>query len=412
MALTVKQIENFKPKDKDYKASDEKSLYLLVKKNGGKYWRMNYRWGDKQKTLALGVYPEISLREARDERDEARKLIRNNVDPSTLKRSMRDARKDAAENSFEAIGREWLAKEQDSWSPAHAKKQYWLLEKNLFPYIGRHPISEITPPTLLAALRKTESRGALETTRRVKQVAGQIFRYAVATGRCERDPSADLKGALQTPQTVHYAAITEPADVGKLLTMIDGYSGTATVRNALLLAPLVFVRPGELRYMEWSEVDFEERQWRLPAEKMKMKQAHIVPLSNQAIEILQDQHELSGRWQYVFPSERSKKRAMSENALNAALRRMGIAKEEMTAHGFRAMARTLLDEQLGFPPHIIEHQLAHDVRDPLGRAYNRTKHLPERIEMMQKWADYLDNLRGLAKSDNVIILEPKGEISL
>lgn len=326
----------------------------------------------------------------------------NGTDPSAVRRAEKMARVESGANSFEVIAREWFAKEQSNWSPAHVKKQLWLLENNLFPYIGKAPISSISPPTLLDALRRIESRGALETTRRAKQVASQVFRYAIATGRAERDPSTDLKGALKTPKTSHFSAITEPKAVGKLLNMIDEYEGTPTVKAALQLAPLVFVRPGELRHMEWEEISFDDAEWRLPAKKMKMKQPHIVPLSRQAIDILREHELLTGKWQYVFPSERSKKRAMSENALNAAMRRMGISKEEMTTHGFRAMARTLLDEELNFAHHLIEHQLAHEVRDPLGRAYNRTKHLPHRKDMMQAWANYLDQLRLISTSNNVI----------
>lgn len=403
MALTDTKIRQSKPKDKIYRLSDEKGLYLEINPNGSKYWRHKYRFGGKEKRLAYGVYPEITLKQARAKRDDARKLLDNGTDPSAVRRAQKAAQMESGANSFEVIAREWFAKEQSNWSPAHVKKQLWLLENNLFPYIGKDAISNITPPTLLAALRRIESRGALETTRRAKQVSSQVFRYAVATGRAERDPSADLKGALKTPKTRHFSAITDPKEVGQLLNMIDAYEGTATVKAALQLAPLVFVRPGELRHMEWQEINFDYAEWRLPAEKMKMNQPHIVPLSCQAVDILQEQHLLTGKWQYVFPSERSKKRAMSENAINAALRRMGISKEEMTAHGFRAMARTLLDEELGFAHHLIEHQLAHEVRDPLGRAYNRTKHLPQRREMMQKWANYLDLLKHQAKTANIVV---------
>ncbi len=402
MPLTDTAIKQAKKQGKDYWLTDEKGLRLLVKKSGSKYWRLKYRYAGKQKTLALGVYPEISLKAARAKRSEARKLLEKGSDPGTVKRDNKNSLLDASQNSFEVIAREWYAKEKPGWSPAHIEKQLWLLETNLFPYIGREPISKITPPTLLAALRRIESRGAHETARRARQVAGQVFRYAVATGRAERDPSADLKGALRAPTVQHFSSIVTPNEVGALLLILDGYAGTCTVRAALQLAPLVFVRPGELRHMEWSEINWKASEWQLPASKMKMKQPHIVPLSKQSLSILEEQKLLTGNWRYVFPSERSKQRPMSENSVNAAMRRMGISKDEMTGHGFRATARTLLDEVLGFVHHLIEHQLAHDVRDPLGRAYNRTTHLPQRKEMMQKWADYLDNLKEQARGGNVI----------
>jgi integrase len=402
MGMTNTGAKQASPRDKDYKLSDEKGLYLLVKKNGRKYWRMKYRYASKEKLLSIGVYPEVSLKEARQKRDDARKLLADHIDPSDNKQNLKRSRHEAAANSFEIIALEWFTKEKPIWSPAHIKKQIWLLEKNLFPYIGSEPISNITPPILLAALRKIESRGANETARRARQVASQVFRYAVATGRAEHDPSPDLKGALQTPKTKHFAAITDPKKIGPLLLALEGYEGTQTVRAALQIAPMVFTRPGELRQMEWDEIDWDQAEWRIPEHKMKMKQAHIVPLCRQAIEVLEEQHLFTGRWQYVFPSERSKQRPMSENAINGALRRLGLSKEEMTGHGFRAMARTLLDEVLEFPHHLIEHQLAHEVRDPLGRAYNRTTHLKQRRDMMQKWADYLDSLKAQAKGNNVI----------
>jgi integrase len=267
------------------------------------------------------------------------------------------------------------------------------MERDLFPWIGKRPISEIKAPELLGALRRVESRGALESARRLKIIAGQVFRYAVATGRAERDPSGDLKGALAPPQERHHAAITDPKDVAPLLRAIDGYQGHFVVKCALRLAPLFFVRPGELRHAEWAEIDLDEAIWNIPAHKMKMKQAHIVPLCKQAVEILTELKKLTGASRYVFPSGRTYARPMSENAILAALRRMGYDKDTMTGHGFRAMARTILDEVLQVRPDFIEHQLAHAVRDPNGRAYNRTAHLIERRKMMQTWADYLDGLK-------------------
>lgn len=393
MPLTNVQIKQVQPKEKDFKIYDEKGLFLLVKRNGAKYWRFKYRFSGKEKYMAFGVYPEVSLKDAREYRDKARSLIRDDLDPMDERKKRRLAIENAHSNDFEIIAREWFAKEKDAWADSHIKKQLGLIENNLIPYLGQLPIREITPPILLDCLRKIEARGALETARRTKQVSGQIFRYAIATGKADRDPSFDLKGALKTPQTRHFSAITEPKQFGDLLRSIDGFDGTAVVATALKLAPLLFVRPGELRHMEWTEIDFDKREWRLPAEKMKMKQPHIVPLATQAIHLLETIQPLTARWQYVFTGERSRRRPMSDNALNAALRRLGYTKEEHTTHGFRASARTLLDEELEFDAKYIEHQLSHEVRDPLGRAYNRTKHLSQRKEMMQSWADYLDRLK-------------------
>ena len=392
MPLTNIQCKEASPKEKDYKLSDGKGLYLLVTKKGSKYWRLKFRFARKEKVLALGVYPEVTLKEARNKTYLARKQLEDGIDPAATKRAKKLSLLQAAANSFEVIAWEWFEKEKDSWSPAHVKKQKYLLEKNLLPYLGKLPITDITPLVLLDCLRKAESRGALETARRLRQVAGQIFRYAVVTGRAERDPTADLRGALKPPKVRHFPAITDPKRLGELLRAIDGFEGTPTVAIALKLAPLLFVRPGELRKMEWAEIDFEAKEWNIPATKMKMNQPHLVPLSDQAIELLKEIEPITGRWQYVFPSERSRRKPMSDNTLNAALRRLGYPKEEVTAHGFRATARTLLDEALGYQPHLIEHQLAHEVKDTLGRAYNRTKHLTLRKEMMQHWANYLISL--------------------
>ncbi|MDA1372723.1 MAG: integrase arm-type DNA-binding domain-containing protein [Proteobacteria bacterium] len=390
MALTNTSCKQAKAGPENYKLYDEKGLYLLVDKSGRKYWRQKYRYANKEKLLAHGVYPEVSLKDARDKTLSARKLLADGIDPSAERKARKQATIQSSENSFEVIALEWFAKEQIHWSPAHIKKQKGLLENNLLPYLGKLPISETTPTALLDCLRKIESRGALETTRRAKQVTGQIFRYAIATGRADRDPSADLRGALKTPKTSHFAAITEPQAFGALIRAIDSFQGTRTVAAALKLAPMLFVRPGELRHMEWTELEFDKCEWLIPAEKMKMREAHIVPLSHQAVAILQELKPLTGRWQFVFPGERSRRLPMSNNTMNAALRRLGYSKEEVTAHGFRASARTLLDEVLGFEPHLIEHQLSHEVRDSLGRAYNRTKHLKQRKEMMQIWSDYIE----------------------
>jgi integrase len=367
-------------------------LYLLVTEKGHKWWRFRYRFDGKEKLLSLGTYPEICLADARTRRDEARKQIAHGIDPGALRKAQRQAETEATE-TFEVIAREWHAKFSQTWAPSHAATTISRLQRELFPWVGSRPINEVKAPELLMALRRVESRGALESARRLRIICGQVFRYAVATGRAERDPAADLRGALPTPNERHHAAITDPKEVAPLLRALDSYQGGFVVMCALRLAPLFFVRPGELRHAEWAEVDFGEAIWTIPATKMKMKQSHIVPLCRQAVEILEELKQLTGASRYVFPSGRSSTRPMSENAILAALRSMGYDKNTMTGHGFRAMARTILDEVLQVRPDFIEHQLAHAVRDPNGRAYNRTAHLVERRKMMQLWADYLDGLK-------------------
>jgi integrase len=391
------QVKNAKPRDKDYKLSDGHGLYLLVTPTGGKLWRLQYRYAGKQKLLSFGAYPSISLADARQRREDARKLLANSVDPGEVRKAQKAATVAETENSFEVVAREWHNKFSGSWSSSHAETTLRRIELDAFPVLGAKPIEEIKAMDLLTMLRRIESRGALETAHRVRTICGQVFRYAVATGRVERDPTADLKGALPPYKKGHLAAITDPKEVIPLLRAIDGYQGSFVVKCALQLAPLVFVRPGELRQAEWSEFDFDTAEWNIPAERMKMKVAHLVPLSTQAVEILRELQTLTGNSRYLFPCHRSFARPMSNNAINAALRRMGFEKDEMTGHGFRAMARTILDEVLQVRPDFIEHQLAHAVRDPNGRAYNRTAHLSERKKMMQQWADYLDKLKTGAK---------------
>jgi len=394
MALTDTKVKQTKPKEKDFKLSDSGGLFLLVKKNGSKYWRLKYRIAGKEKLLSIGVYPTVTLKQARKARDHAKEQLEEGVDPSQAKKAKKAERVEALENNLEAIAREWHKQQALTWSPGYSDKVMRSMERDLFPYVGTLPLDDITPPQLLAVFRRVEERGATESAHRLKQTAGQIFRYGVATGRAQRDITPDLKGALAAHRKKHFPAITEPARVGRLLNMIDAYEGTPTVRAAMRLAPLVFVRPKELRHAEWSEIDFELAEWRIPGSKMKMGEDHIIPLSRQAIEILKEQEMLTGRWEgYVFPSARSPRRPMSDNAILSAFRNMGISKDEMTGHGFRAMARTLLDEVLEERVELIEHQLAHAVKDSLGRAYNRTTHLPKRKEMMQRWANYLDQLR-------------------
>jgi len=395
MPLSDIKIKAAKPTDKDYKLGDEKGLFLLIKKNGSKYWRLKYRYGGKEKLLAIGVYPEVTLAAARAKRDEARTLLANDIDPMLHKQANAAARINSAANSFEVIAREWFTK-RGKKSDSGDKRLLALLERDLFPYLGNRPISEITPPELLQSLRRIEARGAVETAHRAKQYAGQIFRYGVATGRAGRDPSNDLRGALATPKETHFAAITNPDEVGQLLAAIEGYKGTPPVQAALKLSPLLFCRPGELRHLEWKEINWDEQRIELSAEKMKLRKPHIIPLSDQAQKILRELHPLTGTGKYVFPNPRGSSRPLSDNGVRTALRTLGFTNEQMTVHGFRAMARTLLDEKLRFPIEWIEHQLAHAVRDALGRAYNRTSYLEQRTEMMQKWADYLDDLRAKA----------------
>jgi len=399
MPLTDAKIKTAKPQDKDYKLADEKGLFLLVKKAGGKYWRLKYRYRTKEKLLAIGVYPDVSLAQARAERDTARALIAQDTDPMTQRKTEKAAKLLAGANSFDVVSREWLAKRGPKSESGDARLNR-ILEKDLSPYIGSLPISEITPPELLSALRRIEARGALETAKKAKQTAGQVFRFAVASGLAERDPSADLKGALQQTKVTHYAAITEPKEVGRLMVAIHTYQATPAVMSAIKLAPLFFCRPGELRKLEWSEVNFEERRIEIPAKKMKQEEPHIIPLADQALVILENQYKVSNNSRYVFPNARTLSRPLSENGIRTALRTMGYTNEQMTPHGFRAIARTLLDEVLGYPPDWIDHQLAHAVRDTNGRAYNRTKHLENRRTMMQSWADYLDTLR--LEIDNVV----------
>ncbi|MCU7865515.1 MAG: tyrosine-type recombinase/integrase [Candidatus Thiodiazotropha sp. (ex Lucinoma borealis)] len=390
MALTDTAVRNAKSKEKDRKLFDGGGLFLLVKPNGARYWRFKYRFHGREKLLALGVYPDVTLKSARDKRDDARKQIADGIDPSEARKAEKAARNN--ENSFEAIAREWWRNRAWNWSESHSSRIMLRLENDVFPWIGTKSIGEITPAELLTVLRRVESRGSIETAHRIHQSCGQIFRYAVATLRAERDTSADLKGALPPVSKKHFASITDPKKIGELLRAMDGYQGAFITRCALQLAPLTFVRPGELRHAEWAEIDLDKAEWRIPADKMKMKTVHIVPLSTQAIAVLNEIKPLTDSGQYVFPSVRSLKRPMSENTVNAALRRLGYTKKEMTGHGFRSMASTILNEQ-GWYKDAIERQLAHTEGNSVRAAYNYAEHLPERIKMMQWWADYLDGLK-------------------
>jgi integrase len=391
LTLTDTEIRKRKPEQKPIRLYDERGLYLEISPAGGKWWRLKYRCGGKEKRLSLGIYPEVSLKDARDRRDEARKLIAVGIDPSEHRKATKAASVDRASNSFEVVTREWFAKFSTEWAPSHRDRIIRLFERDIFLIIGGRPVSDVTAPELLTALRRIEARGAVDTAHRARGICGQVLRYAVATGRCERDPSGDLRGALPPVKEKHFAATTDPSKLAGILRAMDGYNGDLIVRCALRLAPLVFVRPGELRAAEWKDIDLDAAEWRYTVTKTDVP--HIVPLCRQALEILRELEPLTGHGRFVFPGARSSSRPMSDNAVLAAMRRMGIAKEDMSGHGFRAVARTILDEVLGFRPDFIEHQLAHAVRDPLGRAYNRTAHLPERRQMMQKWADYLDKLQ-------------------
>ncbi len=392
MALTDTFVRQVKWKDRPAgeKHADAGNLYLLVKP-AGKYWRMDYAFAGKRKTLALGVYPAVSLALARQKRDRAKGLLAHGIDPGTAKREEKQAQAEAAANTFEAVATEWLGKTAADRKPITQAKVTVLLNKDVTPFIGHLPIASIKPKDLLdMVLRKLEGRGAVDTAHRVRQLCGQVFRYAVATGRAERDIAADLRGALAAKQETHYAAVTEPKALGALMRAIHGYVGLPVTVAALKLSALTFVRPGELRGAEWEEIDLDTREWRIAAARMKMGVAHIVPLSDQAVQILEGLKPLTGHGRFVLPSVRTGERPMSENTVNAALRSLGYSTEMHTAHGFRATARTVLDEVLGERVDLIEHQLAHEVKDPNGRAYNRTAHLPARREMMQRWADYLD----------------------
>jgi integrase len=381
-------IRNARPHAKPYKLADGDGLALLVNPNGSKWWRLRYRFAGREKMVSLGVYPEVGLKQARERRLAARRLVADGIDPS----AKRQAERISQDNTFEAIAREWLAMQAKKLSAGTLGRERDRLEDFVFPYLGRRPIAQVTAPDLLGALRRIEARGTHETAHRTRAVCSRVFRYAIATGRAERDVSADLKGALAPAVTRNFPAITEPARIGELLRAIEGYSGQRAVHGALRLAPYVFVRPGELRQAEWVEFNLEAAEWRIPAERMKAREAHLVPLSLQAITILRALEPITGAGRYLFPSLRTAARPISNNTINAALRRLGYDKDQMTGHGFRSMASTCLNEQ-GWHPDLIELQLAHAERNQVRAAYNKAQRLPERRKMMQSWADYLDVLR-------------------
>lgn len=407
MPLTATEVKQAKPKEKDYKLTDSGGLYLLVKASGSKYWRMAYRFGGKQKTLAFGLYPDLSLADARSMRDAARQQRALGMDPSEVKRNTKLEQHAASTNSFTAVANEWYTKQANHWAPATAKKRRALLDNDLIPFLGNRGVNELQTFELLKCLQRIEARGAIETAHNGRQALNQIFRFAKQTQRCRENPATDLTGALKKKETQHRAAITDPVEFGKLLVKIDQYKGSHIIRTMLALAPLLFQRPGEIAAMEWAELDLENKLWNIPRtkkkERNKREDDHLVPLSDQAVALIQDMKPLTGRGKYVFYNQHDHAKHASPESVNKALRTMGYdTAGDQSFHGFRASARTMLDERLGFRVDWIEHQSGRRVVDPMGRAYNRTKHLEQRAGMAQAWADYLDDLRQQALSGNVI----------
>ena len=396
--LTEAQVRAARVQDKPYKLYDLNGLYLKVVPSGARLWRLKFRRAGKEKLMALGPYPQISLRRAREKRDALRLQLGAGVDPTARVQAL----KLTAAGTFAAIATEWLERQRPAFAQATWVKAQWTFHDLIFPYLGSRPIREISAPEILAVCRRLEARGKHETAHRTKQRCGQVFRYAIATGRAERDPSADLRGALTSVRGKHHAAIVEPAQIAQLLRALHAYCGQPATETALKLAPLLFVRPGELRAAEWAEFDFQAAEWRIPAARMKMRIAHVVPLARQAIVLLKDLQPVTGRSRYVFPCLRSRERPMSEVAITAALRRMGYSKDQMTWHGFRTLASTSLNEQ-GWHPDLIELQLAHQERNEVRAAYNRAQRLVERRAMMQAWADYLDSLRVGAPAQGAVL---------
>ncbi len=389
--LTDTQCRNAKPKGKPYKLTDGGGLYMKVAQ-AGKYWRYNYSYNEKQKTFSIGVYPDVGLKLARERHQQARELLLNGIDPSEHKQEAKAAELALTENSFERVAREWYDKFSSKWSKQHAANIKTRLESDLFPFIGFRPVAEIEPPEILKCLRRIEERGALDSARRAKTTAGQVFRYAVSIGKATRDPTPDLKGALPPPDRKHFAAITDPQQVGQLLRDIEAYHGSSETVTALRLSAYLFQRPGEIRMMQWAEINFESAQWIIPAERMKRRKEHIVPLAKQPLKLLEAIRPLTGYSRFVFPARTNIDAPMGQNTLGGALRRMGYDSDTMTAHGFRSTASTLLYEK-GYPADVIEKQLAHTVGSTIRQAYDRSQHMEQRTAMMQQYADYLDSLR-------------------
>ncbi|MBQ1784260.1 MAG: integrase arm-type DNA-binding domain-containing protein [Gammaproteobacteria bacterium] len=400
MALTVAACKNAAPKDKPYKLTDERGLYLEVAPGGAKYWRLKYRFAGKEKRLAFGVFPEVGLADARAKRDEARRLLADGQDPAAVKKAQRQAVIRDTTNSFRAVAERWLAVRQQEWAPKHTRTVEQRLAGNILPWLGDKPIHQISTPDVAEVLERAAKRGAIETAHRLAHIIKGVFAYAEAAGVVQTNQIGAITKTLPSRQPKHLAAATTPAELAPMLRAIDGYHGTFVVSCALKLAPLLFCRPGELRHMEWAELDLEAGEWVIPGAKLKGltvrksdRDAHLVPLSHQAVEILRQLQPLTGRGRYVFPSARDSKRPMSDNAVLSALRRLGIEKSEMSGHGWRATARTIGAEVLNFRPDLLEAQLAHTVKDANGRAYNRTTFAAERRDMMQRWADFLDSIK-------------------
>lgn len=400
-SLSATAVDKAKPREKKYKLAAGGGLYLEVMPTGAKYWRWKYRSGGVEKRVAFGVYPEVSLAAARQRRDAARTEFSSGIDPANARRARKLANRVAVANSFEALAREWFETKSGEWVDLHAGKVGKWLEQHVYPVIGPTPIAELDAPAVLAMLRRLVTRGTLNTAGRVRETVSAVFRYAIATGRAKHDPAADLRDALPKASVVNFASITDPSEVGKLLRAIDGYQGSPITLAALRLAPMLFQRPGELRGMRWSEVDLDAAEWQIAPMRRKLRKAakesprtapHVVPLSTQAVALLRELHRLTGTGDLVFPGVRTRDRPMSENTVNAALRRLGYSKEEMTGHGFRHMASTRLNE-LGFNPDAIERQLSHKDRDAIRGTYNLAQYMAERKSMMQAWSDYLDGLR-------------------
>jgi integrase len=407
MALSDREIKSAKAKAKDYKLSDGKGLYLLVTKAGGKLFRLKYRFEGKEKKLSLGAYPSVSLKAARTICDDAKEKLAQGIDPSFYKQSEKEAKQESLANSFEVIALEWRSVMQKDKAETTQRRVSNILTQYIFPLIGKLPINEIPISSILATLKAIEKKGAIETTRRARQLISQIYRYAIATGRAERDPIPDLRGAFEPQHVKHHSAIIDPKGVGHLMVAIDNFEGTLVVKTALKFSALFFCRPGELRHLKWASINKAESRIEIISDKTK--QQHIIPLSSQALLLLDELRPLTGRSEYILPSARGLSRPMSENAVRTALRTMGYDNDSMTPHGFRAMARTLLDEVLEYRIEWIEQQLAHSVRDANGRAYNRTKHLVQRTEMMQRWSDYLDEIKEQASAKNIIPVNFKQE---
>lgn len=396
MPLTDTAIRNAKPADKPVRLFDGGGLYLEIAPSGGKWWRLKYRFGGKEKRYSLGVYPEVTLATARKKRDEAREKLAAGIDPGEAKKAEKRASLLAAAHSFEVVARGWMDERKTSVEPAQHAKTLARMENDVFPWLGKRPIAEIDAPEILVVLKRVDGRGARFTAHRIRSEISRVFRYGIKEGHCKADPARDLVDAIPPAQTTHFASITEPEKVGEMLRAFDGFTGTFPVLCALKLAPMLFVRPGELRKAEWAQFDLDKGEWRYFVNKTKTD--HLVPLAAQAVTILRELHALTGEGVYVFPGARDRNRPMSEAAINAALRRLGYdTRTEITGHGFRAMARTILHEELEEKPEVIEHQLAHTVPDSLGRAYNRTKFIKARRSMMQQWADYLDKLKAGAE---------------